>query len=56
MPKLSIIKSGKEIDESSLSHTKWNCMYYIVFVPKYRRKAISGKLRRKIGTYTRRLC
>lgn len=23
------IKSGKDIDESSLSHTKWNCMYRI---------------------------
>ena len=56
MPKLSIIKSGKEIDESSLSHTKWNCMYHIVFIPKYRRKAIYGKLRRDIGTYLRRLC
>ena len=23
---------------SSLSHTKWNCKYHIVFIPKYRRK------------------
>ena len=48
--------SGKEADESSLSHTKWNCMYHIVFIPKYRRKSIYGKLRRDIGTYLRRLC
>ena len=32
------LKTGKAADESSLSHTKWNCMYHIVFIPKYRRK------------------
>jgi len=47
---------SKNIDESQLSHTKWNCMYHIVFIPKYRRKAIYGKLRRDIGIYLRRLC
>ncbi len=31
-------------------------MYHVVFIPKYRRKAIYGKLRRDIGTYLRRLC
>lgn len=30
----------KNDDESSLSHTRWNCQYHIVFTPKYRRKAI----------------
>jgi putative transposase len=48
--------TGWDADESSLSHTKWNCMYHIVFIPKYRRKSIYGKLRRDIGTYIRRLC
>ena len=46
----------REIDESQLSHTRWNCMYHVVFIPKYRRKAIYGKLRRDIGVYLRRLC
>ena len=46
----------KNDDESSLSHTKWNCQYHIVFIPKYRRKAIYGKLRSDIGKYIRRLC
>ena len=46
----------KNDDISSLSHTKWNCQYHIVFCPKYRRKAIYGKLRKDIGTYLRRLC
>ena len=41
---------------SSLSHTKWNCQYHIVFTPKYRRKAIYAKLRADIGKYLRRLC
>ena len=50
------LRTGKDVDESSLSHTKWNCMYHIVFIPKYRRKSIYGKLRRDIGTYLRRLC
>ena len=46
----------KNNDESSLSHTKWDCQYHIVFTPKYRRKAIFGKLRSDIGKYLRRLC
>ena len=43
-------------DMSSLSHTRWNCQYHIVFTPKYRRKAIYHKLRSDIGRYLRRLC
>ena len=43
-------------DDSSLSHTRWNCKYHIVFIPKYRRKAIYGKLRQDIGTILRQLC
>ncbi len=45
----------KNDDESSSSHTRWNCMYHIVFIPKYRRKVIYNKLRRDIGKYIRRL-
>ena len=32
------------MDNNSLSHTKWNCKYHIVFAPKYRRKVAYGKL------------
>ena len=46
----------KNDDTSSLSHTKWNCHYHIVFTTKYRRKAIYAKLRTDIGRYLRRLC
>ena len=47
---------SKNIDESQLSHTKYNCLYHIVFIPKFRRKAVYGKLRRDIGIILRRLC
>ena len=40
----------------SLSHTKWMCKYHIVFAPKYRRKAIYGKLYEDIGRILRMLC
>jgi putative transposase len=33
----------------SLSHSKWECKYHIVFIPKGRRKALYGKLRRHLG-------
>ena len=47
---------SKANDDSSLSHTKWNCKYHIVFTPKYRRKAIYGRLRTDIGSILRQLC
>ena len=33
----------------SLSHTKWNCKYHIVFIPKKRKKVIFGRLRKHLG-------
>ena len=33
----------------SLSHSKWNCKYHVVFVPKGRRKALFGQARRQLG-------
>ena len=35
--------------DQSLSHSKWDCKYHVVFVPKRRRKAVFGKLRRQLG-------
>ena len=43
-------------DNNSLSHTKWNCKYHIIFSPKYRRKEIYGKLKTDIGKILRQLC
>ena len=33
----------------SLSHSKWDCKYHVVFVPKRRRKVIFGQTRRHLG-------
>ncbi len=43
-------------DINSLSHSKWNCKYHIVFTPKYRRKIFYGKYKREIGRILRQLC
>jgi len=39
----------------SLSHTRWECKYHIVFIPKYRKKAIFGQIRKELGDVFRRL-
>ena len=36
-------------DVESLSHTKWECKYHVVFGPKYRRKVLFKELRRHLG-------
>ena len=33
----------------SLSHSRWNCKYHLVFVPKYRKKVILGEIREFLG-------
>lgn len=43
-------------DLHSLSHTKWNCKYHVVFAPKYRRKAFYDARRLEIGKILRDLC
>lgn len=43
-------------DIHSLSHTKWECKYHIVFAPKYRRQVFYGKMRYEIGKIIRELC
>ena len=39
----------------SLSHTKWECKYHVVFIPKCRRKTLCQELRRHMGEVFRRL-
>ena len=34
-------------DWQSLSHVRWDCKYHVVIVPKYRKKVIYGKLKRR---------
>ena len=39
----------------SLSHSKWECKYHVVFIPKGRRKALYGDLRKYLGEVLRKL-
>ena len=34
----------------SLNHSKWDCKYHVVFIPKCRKKALYGKVRKYLGT------
>lgn len=43
------------MDINSLSHTKWNCKYHIVFASKYSRKEIYGERKIKIVKMQRQL-
>ena len=49
-------KEVVQLDKNSLSHTTWNCKYYVVFAPKYRRRVIYGQIREDIGKILRELC
>ena len=42
-------------DVESLSHTKWECKSHIVFIPKYRKKALYGALRQQLGEVLKQL-
>src|SRR5262249_40140171 len=39
----------------SLTHTKCECKYHVVFIPKYRRKVLYGQLRQYLGPVFREL-
>ena len=39
----------------SLSHTRWECKYHIVFIPKCRRKTLFGQIRKELGDVFHRL-
>ena len=36
-------------DVSSLTHSRWECKYHVVWIPKYRRKSLYGQLRQYLG-------
>ncbi len=44
------------MDSKSLSHTKWKCQYHIVFIPKYRKKQLYGRLREDVREVIATLC
>ena len=43
------------MNEASLSHTRWDCTYHIVWIPKYRRKVPCQQSRHEVGTLVRGL-
>ena len=43
-------------DFESLAHVRWDCKYHVVFIPKYRRKVLYGRLRKSVGRILRELC
>lgn len=47
---------GIQMDNQSITHTRWNCTYHIVFIPKYRRKIMYGELKRDIVEIIKKLC
>ena len=50
------MKKDNRNEIRSSAHSKYRCLYHIVFAPKYRRKEIYGKLRKDIGEILRKLC
>ena len=44
------------MDDQSLAHSRYNCTYHIVFIPKYRRKVMFGELRVEIGRILGEVC
>jgi len=37
------------VDVRSANHTRWECKYHVVFIPKYRKKAIFGQIKKELG-------
>ena len=42
-------------ENETLSHSKWECKYHVVFIPKCRRRALYGQLRKHLGEVFRNL-
>ena len=36
-------------DTLSLSHSRWECKYHVVWIPKYRKKILYGQIRKYLG-------
>ena len=46
----SKFKKGVSVDDiASLAHSRWECKYHVVFIPKYRRRVLYGQLRKELG-------
>jgi putative transposase len=56
VPKPKPRRKGEVSMDNSLAHTKWNCIYHIVFIPKYRRKVLYGKVKKDVREILKKLC
>ena len=43
------------MNEKSLAHTRWDCVYRVVWIPKYRRKVLYRECRAEVGCIIREL-
>jgi putative transposase len=43
-------------DWKSLSHVRWECKYHVVVIPKYRKRALYGRFKKRVGEILRDLC
>ena len=43
-------------DWQNLSHVRWECKYHVIVVPKYRKRVLYGKIRRRVGEILKDLC
>ena len=44
------------MDNQSITHTRWNCTYHILFIPKFRRKIMYGETKRDLVETIKKLC
>ena len=44
------------MDNKSLAHTRWNCTYHMIFIPKYRRKIMYGTNKKDLAEINKKLC
>ena len=43
------LKGGDKMSYESISHSRWDCKYHVVFIPKCRREELYGKIRKFLG-------
>ena len=41
-------RRNSKMDNKSITYSRWNCTYHLVFIPKYRRKIMYGELKKDI--------
>ena len=49
-------KEAVQMDNKSLAHVRWKCQYHIVFIPKYRKKVLYGRLKKDVREIIQTLC